>query len=80
MTIDINSLKAIYHQINLTKPGEEINAVVISPELKEILLRLKGFNEEKVNQIFGIEIYTYKYLGDMMIYGNKERLIEAGLI
>lgn len=81
MEVDINKLKIFIHDLGKASPETVINAVVVSPEMKEILLRMNRSDpDEMANHFFGVKIYAHKYLGDLMIYGNEEKLIEAGFI
>lgn len=71
---------AMYHRLKDAKPEESVNACVVSPEMKERILRIKGFDHDKVASFFGVKVFTHPYLGNIMVYGNEKELQKWGFI
>ena len=78
MTVTLDALKTMYEKLDPITP----KALVLSPESKETLFTLLDVKkaDNPYASLLGIEIYTNPYLGNLIIFGEKERLKDLGLI
>ena len=73
-------LKAFIHDLESINWGNPINTIIMSPEAYEDLRGSVNISSAEIPGFLGVSIYLHKHLGDVIVYGNREKLDEMGFI